>query len=310
MLPEIAHVFNLAETIVAETELVTINQDKINMVAELMKDNPLPEKQIDKTKIEEPPEWKRRNIILDELVSDSINYCYWQYNSNIRPNGAGSTKMRELLDISFDARHAMESNMNFNYQIRQFIKTLQRHRFPLMDKRIQHLKALCDPYYSRGASNRSVYITGINVAITFVGMVNDGYKFEHLFDFLITEIDGFGDDPFLKRACLFFIQMNRILGLFEDEIKVFPIPADYQVPKMMHKYELFTYSSLLDAMLRVGSHLRENGPMEMAIRAATVYTGKQLCDITGWSASDVDGWFFSRKNECMDNFHLCQTSNY
>jgi hypothetical protein len=305
-------VFDLSDRILENTPHVSLNHDRIKELAKIMVSNPRSEKQVDAEKIKSITDDRNsmKQIVLKELVADSINYCYWQYNSKIRPFGAGSTKMRQLLDESFNAAHALQNSINFNYQIRIFIRTLQRHRFPLMDKRIQHLKALCDPYYMRGASNLSAYTSGQNVATVMTNMVVEKYNFDHLFDFLITEIDGFGDDPFLKRACLFFIQLNRILGMFEKEIKMFPIPADYQVPKMMHHYKLFDYSGDLEFSIQDGEHLPENGQREMAIRAATVATGLKLCMLTGWSAAEVDGWFFSKKNECYDNFHLCKTSNY
>jgi hypothetical protein len=309
----IDYVFKLSEDIVNQANHVTLNEAKIKEFAEFMKSEPMKEKQVDKHKIkvENYTENEKKCIILNELVADSINYCYWQYNSRIRPFGAGSTRMREILDTFFDAEHAFVNDINFEYQIRQFIKALQRNRFPMMKERIENLDALCIPYIMRGASTYMSAYAYANVAITFTKMVVSGeYSFPFLFDFLITEIDGYGDDPFLKRACLFFLQLNRILGMFEEWVKDFPVPADYQVPKLMHYHGLFDYSPKLTTMIDNGNHLEENGPMEMEIRAATVHTGKLLCDEIGWPASNVDGWFFTRRNECQDPFHLCKTSNY
>ena len=43
-----------------------------------------------------------REVILYELIANSVNYCYWYGSSNIRPNGSSSTKMYELLNKAFE----------------------------------------------------------------------------------------------------------------------------------------------------------------------------------------------------------------
>lgn len=48
----------------------------------------------------------------------------------------------------------------------------------------------------------------------------------------------------------------------------------------------------------------------MEIRAATIKTALYISQQTGLSPSEVDGWFFTKRNEIKGPFHLCITSNY
>lgn len=314
MIKAIGDVFDLAYEITGKAKHVKINEERLKAVSQEMRKTPLVEKQVDekpyKGRIPGLDSNEARDMILKELVADSVNYCYWIYDSDIRPNGAGSNKMRELLDESFDPFLARVSDTDFELQIRNFQNAMMLNRFPLMDKRAQHLKALCRSPITQPATGRYAYRASMNVARTLVELICMGdINFEFLFNCLIKEIDGFGDDPFLKRASLFFLQLNRILGLFENEVQYFPLPADYQVPKLMRYHGILQYG-ILDHMIQHGMHLRENEPLDMEIRAATIIAGRNLCTLTEWPASDVDGWFFIRRKECKDPFHLCITSNY
>jgi hypothetical protein len=268
----------------------------------------MPEKQVDKHKVIVGLD-DQREVILKELVSDSINYCYWTCDFDIRMNGAGSTKMRDLLEESFDAKVALRGRLDLLAQLRNFYRAMMVNRFPLMDKRREHLYALTRPLVMYGSTNMSASQGGA-VALILTDWIAQGVDLDRALNFLITEVDGFGDDPFLKRAFLFFLQLNRILGIYDDEVTELPVPADYQVPKMLRHYGILKYSSELAEKVRLGVHLEENSPEEMAIRAATILACQSLGYETGWSASDVDGWFFIRRKQVDGPFHLCKTGNY
>lgn len=304
----IEHIFAMSEKIIDSSDDVSIDWDRLAYIADKMKNTPIQEKQVDEHKIKNIE--LDEDIILKELVSDSVNYCFWQFNSDYRPNDAGSTRMRQLLEENFDAKLARWNRSNLKYQIRRFYKAMLMERFPLMDKRLIHLEALSRPMRSPGATNRHPSYNG-SVADNFIHGIVTNEPFKYLFNFLIGEIDGFGEDPFLKRAILFFLQLNRIYGLYEREINMLPIPADYQVPKMLSAhYSILVYSDRLENKIRRGEHLQENGPEEMAIRAGAILAADILGDKTGWSPADVDGWFFKRRKISHAPFHCCITSNY
>jgi hypothetical protein len=306
----IEDVMDIAKRIHEKTNHVFISDRYLDEVAHTMVKNPIRK------------ELKTKNInniisgnddakadILKELVCDSVNYCFWIGTSDIRPNGSSSNKMRDLLERSFNAHAALTSIGNFEIQLRNFYGAMLRNRFPVMEKRLVHLNALVRRDYFLPATSRRVY-KGDPVAFQIVQMIAERRDFERVFDFLITNIDGFGDDPFLKRAILFFLQLNRIFGIYADDIKDLPIPADYQVPKMMRHLKILYYSDQISFMISNNVHFQENGPEEMAIRSATIIAAKKLGSLTGMSPSEVDGWFFLQRKKCFDPFALCVTSNY
>ena len=306
----IEDVMTLANLVHESSNHVYISNQGLYDVANMMKDHPL-ENEI---KSRDILNIISRNIdaraeVLKELVADSINYCYWIGRSNIRPNDASSNTMRRILDKSFNAVAALSSTAELKIQLRSFHRALVRERFPLMDKRLVHLNALARQDYFTPATSRKSY-RGEPVAFQMVDFVMEKRKFDSAFDFLVTRIDGFGDDPFLKRAILFFLQLNRIFGIYNDEIKQLPIPADYQVPKMLEHYKVLIYSNEIKDMINNGIHFQENSLEEMTIRAATLIATKEIGELTGMSPAEVDEWFFIRRKECNNPFHLCITSNY
>jgi hypothetical protein len=180
-----------------------------------------------------------------------------------------------------------------------------------MDKRLMHLKALSRRAIVQLATTRETVRDVESVASMFVKMVmKKDVSFSNIFNFVITEIDGYGDDPFLKRAILLFLQLNRILGLFEKETKLLPIPADYQVPNMLRYYGILQYCTELEDVVDNGVHVLENTPEEASIRAGAIIAADKLGKMLGWPASDVDGWFFIRRKDATTPFHLTITSNY
>ena len=301
-------VYSLAENIYdLSSKYVAIDHLKLKSRAEIMLAKPLNQKHV---KVLDIHSFSAREIILKELVADSVNYCYWTARSDLRINEAGSSKMRKLLDESFDATKALRGNIQFECELREFYKAMMEERFPLMDKRLKHLMALARPvihYETTGIKPH--YGKSVGLVMTNIIEQNET-SFDTLIDFLITECDGYGDDPFLKRAFLFFHQLNRIFGLYEEEIKLLPIPADYQIPKMLNCYDIIIYSQEIAQKIAKHEHLSENGPEEMAIRASAIIACKTLAEILGWSTADVDGWFFERRNFGSSPFHCCITSNY
>jgi hypothetical protein len=115
---------------------------------------------------------------------------------------------------------------------------------------------------------------------------------------------------FLKRASLFFLQLYRTLGWFEDAMRYLPVPADYQVPKMLRHFGCFTYLDPLRTMVEQGALIPSGSLWECEIRAATVVVCKFLQIQTGWNVSEIDSWLWLRRKECTDPFHLTVTTDY
>jgi hypothetical protein len=140
-----------------------------------------------------------------------------------------------------------------------------------------------------------------------------GYGNEDLtyfFTHIVENLQGFASDTFLKRTSLFFIQLNRRFGWFADELNLLHVPADYQVPKMLEHFKCMTYSPTLKKMIDSNHPIPKHSLEECEIRSATIVVVKKLCELTGWNVADVDGFFFLRRHDATNPFHLTITTDY
>lgn len=226
--------------------------------------------------------------IYQELLGNAINYCFWYGKHDVRPGGSSSNLMYELLGRCFN-RFGIFTQELIDY----YVSLLTEYRFPLLEERIKHLNELV-PSIDKFA--RMVFASKVFLEV--------------LFETLVKLFPGYGSDIFLKRASLFFIQLNRRFGWWEDIISSLPIPADYHIPRMLEHYGCIVYSEELKN--KIGSHelIPKHSVQECEIRAATVIVAKKLSELTGWSVSDVDSWFWLRRKECRSPFHLTITTDY
>jgi len=249
---------------------------------------------------------KKKNvlyIILRELIASSINYCYWYGNANIRPNGANSGMMYDLVEEAmkgFDTNPSTavyETLLMFSRCIDHLISLLSVSRFPLLEERKRHLLELTE----NGK--------GIKFA-TYVSRNFDKASGQTILEKLVKTFTGFASDTFLKRASLFFIQLYRQLGWFYDLVKVLHVPADYQVPNVLNHFGAFYYSNALSFKMQEGKLIEPSSLMECQLRAATVLVCKQICGATGWNIADVDTYLWTKRKLPRTKFHLTKTTDY
>ena len=246
-------------------------------------------------------------IVLRELVASSINYCYWYGNSLIRPNGASSTGMYNLVDAALEThKDPMDVGLNqcsighyerlFKESIGYLIELLASQRYPMLEERKRHLLELVED----------------GKAITFAKYVvlNKDKHGEELLEDLIRNFTGFASDTFLKRASLFFIQLNRQLGCFDGLVNDLFVPADYQVPKMLEYFGVIKYSNDLGFKITEGKLIEKGSLMEVQIRAATIMACRKLCKLTGWNVAEVDTYLWTKRKLPRKRFHLTYTTDY
>lgn len=244
-------------------------------------------------------------IVLRELVASSINYCYWYGNADVRPMGANSGGMYDLVDTAMDQTlKKQEASLDikgesyyqgiFSGSIKLLIQLLSFHRYPLLEERKRHLLEVADH--------------GIKFAKNVV--FNQDEHGKELMEDLVRNFTGFASDTFLKRASLFFIQLNRQLGWFPELMQEIFVPADYQVPKMLRYFTAFEYSNDLSYKIQEGKLIKKGSLMECQIRAATIVVCKMIMDKTGWNISEVDTWLWTKRKLPREKFHLTITSDY
>lgn len=273
-------VFELSEKFMQGSEYVKLNDNLIRMTADVMLETGV---------TPFPPESSGTEPIIicwQELIASAINYCYWYGKSSIRPNEASSTLMYNIVNSVFEEENRLDW--------KDIVYGLASNRFPLLEERVKHIAEI--------QYNGSVYLHAI--------LENEGEDFYPLFHDLVLMFPGFASDMFLKRASLFFMQLYRRLGWFEDAMHVLPVPADYQVPNMLRQYGCIEYSTVLAETIRQNQLISRHSQMECEIRAATVLAGKKLQELTGWNASEIDAWLWLRRKEATKPFHLTITTDY
>lgn len=231
-------------------------------------------------------------MVLLELVASSINYCYWYGKHDIRPTGSSCTTMYEILQNAF-FDYEERDPIVFETCITRFIRLLTTRRFPLIEERERHLRQL------------------LRNGEAFAELINKGhYEVSPWLAELVANFSGFASDIFLKRASLFFIQLFRRFGWFERDLHNLHVPADYQIPKMLNYFGCLIYEDNLYDAIETNTLLPKHSQPECEIRAATVLIIKKICEITGWNVAEVDGFFFTKRHDAENPFHLTITTDY
>jgi hypothetical protein len=294
-------VYKIAELFINESEMVSLDYENIEHIAQKMK----------KT---EPPSFPILTVnnmftgVLQELIAASINYCYWYGKSNIRPDGASSTSMYDLMSsiITDSGTKSIVGTKSFNHDkfltaLNEFGRALCINRFPLVEERIKHLNEL--KYYALDYCGEVLHYSDRTNDL-------DQNAMEYLLNRLVELFPGFASDMFLKRAFLFFIQLYRRFGWFKEELKSCPVPADYQVPKMLNHFGCIKYHSFLENMIKQDTLIPKHSKDECEIRSATILAMRELCKLTGWNVADVDAYFFLKRHQAKKKFHLTITTDY
>lgn len=243
-----------------------------------------------------------RKVFLYELIANSVNYCFWYGRHDIRPDGASSTKMYQLLDESFNRLEELKKAAAFSLCneleiiINTFSGKLSMARFPLIDHRVKHLTELL---------NRSDLLSVIEISVS-----REDYNVDEWLDYLITSFPGYSKDLFLKRAFLFIMEMYRRCGIFGKEISKVPVPADYHIPKMLRWLGCTEYRDSLSFVVDNDILMAENCSTECEIRAATIVACKRIADLADCTCEEVDTYLFGMRHQCKDAFHLTITTNY
>ena len=134
---------------------------------------------------------------------------------------------------------------------------------------------------------------------------------------MLKQLVCFKQDLFFKKGLFAVMMTGRMLPelktaypQYAAQLDLLPVPADYQIPKMLRHYGLIVFSEELEKMVENSVLLQENSEMELNIRAATVLACELIARRNGVSADDVDGYLFSKRKESRLKHHLCVTERY
>jgi len=286
----IESVYDISKSFMEDPSHVFMNEEEIEAVANEMKET-------GKADFSPPPTDNNFKGVLLELVAASINYCYWYGRPDVRPNGSSSTTMYQAVEDAFsnynEKQPGIWGDVIFEECINHLIELLSLRRFPLLEERKRHLRQL------------------VKHGQEFANLVNGRHEtiLPHM-ELLVSTFPGFASDIFLKRASLFFIQLFRRYGWFATDLNTLHVPADYQVPKMLNHFNCIEYDEDLESAIQGHIMIPRHSQAECEIRAATVLTVKMLCELTGWNVAEVDAFFFTRRHDAQEPFHLTITTDY
>lgn len=235
---------------------------------------------------------RHESIIDFELIANSVNYCYWYGLSHIRPLDCCATKMYKLLEESYKPR--LEYNgLRIEKITEEFGNKMILERFPLIQQRLSHLREI--------SSYTGDYASDI---------YNNSNDLESCLNMILLKFPGYAQDMFLKRASLFFMQVYRQSFLFCEQINMLPIPADYQIPKMLEYMGILNYSNKLKNMINNGEIIPSGSIMECEIRASAIEACRMLGERSQKDPSTIDNWLWLNRKSCKNNFHLTITTDY
>lgn len=279
----IDRVRTMAIDFVGEAMPVSIDEDAVNRLAETMEAE-------GKMFFEPEAGMNQAQAVLTELFASAINYCFWYGKYDFRPMLGGSTTM---YDVIIDAVHNnFEGTVDSEF-MSYIINQLTFDRYPLIEERTRHLMEIS---------------VGTQDFIMFV-LMNRNNDARIVLHELVRRYSGFSSDMFLKRAFLFIMQLNRKLNFF-DGVENIPVPADYQVPKMLEHFGCLKYKTSLSDKIASHTIIPKYSMEEISIRGATVLVCDRLAELTGWNKSEIDSWLWLRRKECTKPFHLTVTTDY
>jgi hypothetical protein len=242
-------------------------------------------------------------IVAYELILDSANYNYWYGRGDVRPCGASSYEMSKLLDEAFVYAHVLSSLDSINIccmAARRFKKNLTVNRYPNLENRIRHIGEV-EKLFNREHSF-------IHMLIEHV--IHEDEDADYTIECLTKSCPGYGGDIFLKRAFLFIIEMNRRMGWFKEDIHLVPIPADYQIPKMLHFYGALNYNDSLTKKILNNELIQSGSLEECEIRASAMKACQMIAEVTHKNMADIDTFLFANRKSCPDPIHLTITTDY
>ena len=218
--------------------------------------------------------------------------------------------MSKLLDAAFIEAHKCDWNDPRKYAkhaLHTFRRSLIVNRYPNLENRLRHLDQLITTFETgKGA------ICGW-IERTMMDMVLRSSKRDNadkILNILIENYPSFSGDMFLKRAFLFIIEMNRRMGWFKEDIAKIPIPADYQIPKMLNHYGVLGYTMSLRRKIWNHELIQSGSLMECEIRASAIKACKLIAEEAKVNMADVDTFLFANRKSCDEPFHLTITTDY
>jgi hypothetical protein len=228
-------------------------------------------------------------------INASLQYSFFLGNAKTRFDGIDSFWVMSVLDDIF--KDANIKNVNEIILLRsKILKALINSNITLLDTRVKTINEVFDT----------------------LDFVKYGKNYLHIKKSLkmLQQLVCFKQDIFFKKGLFAIMISNRMMPKlinnksYKDQLFMLPVPADYQIPKMLRHFGLIEMSKELSLLIDSNEILIENSEMELNIRAATIKACRIIAKNNNISVDDVDAYFFMLRKETNINHHLCVTTSY
>ncbi len=229
-------------------------------------------------------------------INASLQYSFFTARSDIRFDGIDSQWLIKMLDEVFEETEVRTVTDVYNTK-EHIIEKLIGSNISMLRSRVETVEEVFVKlnFYEYGASYANI---GVSIK-------------------MLKQLVCFKQDLFFKKGLFAVMMTGRMLPelktaypQYAAQLALLPVPADYQIPKMLRHYGLIVFSEELEKMVENGVPLQENSEMELNIRAATVLACELIAKRNGVSADEVDGYLFSKRKESDLGHHLCVTERY
>jgi len=283
-----------SNSVAASTKLVTLDEVAIDEFVALHTPA-IQELQTQLLKTKRHSVKESQTLVQNQLILNSVNFCYWAGQAHLRPAGGGAGLLYQLFrDLTGLLTEPDEL-------IGTFEELLSAQRFPLMQERSTNLRQLKVWIKHRGNLSK---LTEELLSKTLT--IDDKVKT------LTKECPYFGGDIFLKRASLLLQSLRYHEHISIDTSKL-PTPIDYHIPAILNDvFPILKYSPELQAKLEGETLLPSLSKEEIAIRALAYKACNILAEKTGAEAGVIDQYLFAFRHDERRKtpHHLTVTTDY
>ena len=298
MHPLIETVYKAADTFMSD--YVTINDGKIAsfQIADMEESTryfSMPP-YLEKMKQEIDPVVAYKIVHIFNAIQASVQYSFFTARADIRLDGVDSQWVINMIDAVF-AEFGVRSVTDVYRTKGRIVERLTASGITMLRSRVETVEEVFAKlnFYEYGEAYADV-----DASLT-----------------QLSKLVCFKQDLFFKKGLFSLMMTGRMLPElsknhpdYAKAITSLPVPADYQIPKMLRHYGLITFGNELEEMVENNILLPENSEPELNIRAATVKACKLIAERNAISADAVDARLFAHREESSLKHHLCVTEFY
>ena len=244
-----------------------------------------------------------RAALTAELCFSTINFSFWGKGCYDRPGGSASSVRQDIFGAFGLTPYPDGVERTDTQSVADLKATIRRYA--------DHIATTAIPL----AKERATLLWEIPRAMDAVETLWNRILLEECEPHRETQLiydafPGFAADPFFKRGLLFTALIGRVYGRAHVMSDAIPLPADYQIPKVLRAAGILVYSEALSATIADGKPLAPGSEEEMEIRAASIVAVRLISHHLETTEAQIDDWLWAGRDRVPGNFHLTRTTWY